>query len=174
MMNNKKLRVITILLGITLLSVVSYELFYWLTHVYEFDARIKTELITLSSRVDGNIEKIHVKEGDAVKEGSFLVALDAEVERLRIQALKVDLAREKARLTKLLAEKDALELNLKARIATKREKINALRIDHEIIKERFDLSNKNLNRSKILFRKKLLPSKISNRRRTKSSLSKAR
>jgi membrane fusion protein, multidrug efflux system len=159
MQTNKKLRLIIFVLGTALVSVASYELFYWLTHVYEFDARIKTELTTLSSRVDANIEKIYVKEGDAVTKGSLLVALDAEVERLRIAAFKVDLARERARVNKLLAEKDALEVNLRSRIATKDEEIWALQIEHKSIQDRLNLAKKNLNRSKILHKKALLSSK---------------
>jgi multidrug resistance efflux pump len=80
MKTNKKLRLIIFALGTALVAVLSYELFYWLTHVYEFDARIKTELTTLSSPVDANIEKIYVKEGDMVSKGSLLIALDSEVE----------------------------------------------------------------------------------------------
>ena len=50
--------------GIGVAAVISYEIFYWLTHVYEYDARIEAELTTLSSRIDGEIEKVHVVEGD--------------------------------------------------------------------------------------------------------------
>ncbi len=159
MKNKRKLRFALVVLGVGLISVLSYELFYWLTHVYEFDARIKTELTTLSSRVDATIEKIYVKEGDVVRRGSLLIALDSEVERLRIEAFKADLARERARITKLLAEKDALELNLKSRVATKNEEIRALRIELQSIKDRVTLAKKNLNRSKILHQKQLLSSK---------------
>jgi membrane fusion protein (multidrug efflux system) len=159
MKTNKKLRLIILVLGTALVTFLSYELFYWLTHVYEFDARIKTELTTLSSPVDANIEKIYVKEGDMVSRGSLLIALDSEVERLRIEAFKVDLARERARVTKLLAEKNALELNLKSRIATKTEEIRALRIERKSIEDRLKLSQKNIDRSKILHGKQLLSSK---------------
>ena len=57
------------LAGIGIAAIISYEIFYWLTHVYEYDARIEAELTTLSSRIDGEIEKVHIKEGDRVKEG---------------------------------------------------------------------------------------------------------
>ena len=59
-----------------------------MTHVYEYDARIEAELTTLSSRIDGEIEKVYVKEGDRVKEGDLLVALKANVQRLKIKALE--------------------------------------------------------------------------------------
>mgnify|MGYP001348252427 CR=1 FL=1 len=40
MKSNKKLKAGIFVLGIALAGFLSYELFYWLTHVYEFDARI--------------------------------------------------------------------------------------------------------------------------------------
>ena len=76
-------------MGVALASIVSYELFYWFTHVYEFDARIKTELTTLSSQFDANIETIHVKEGDKVRKGDVLVELESGVQRLKIEGLKI-------------------------------------------------------------------------------------
>ena len=158
MKSNKKLKAAIFALGVAMVGFLSYELFYWLTHVYEFDARIKTELTTLSSRVDASIEKIYVKEGDTVTKGQLLVSLDSEVERLRIEGFKVDLVRERARVNKLLAEKNALEKSIRSRMATKNEEIRALRIEQQSIKDRRDLAAKNLNRSKILHKKQLLSS----------------
>lgn len=159
MLHSIKFRILATLGAIFLFTIISYEVFHWVTHVYEFDARIKTVLTTLSSRIDANIAEIHVKEGEQVKEGSLLVGLESEVERLRIEVLKIDLERELARGVKLMAEKEALELNLASRIATKQEEIGALRIEYQTIADRLNLATKNLDRSKILFEKKLLSSK---------------
>ncbi len=159
MLKSIKLRIAAVIVAILLISVISYEVFHWLTHVYEFDARIKTTLTTLSSRIDANIADIHVKEGDRVKVGDLLVALESEVERLRTEELKIDLDREIARSAKLQAEKEALEQNLESKIATKLEEIAALRVEYQTINDRLNLARKNLNRSKLLFDKNLLSSK---------------
>jgi membrane fusion protein, multidrug efflux system len=159
MLKSIKLRIIAAIAAILLISVISYEVFHWITHVYEFDARIKTTLTTLSSRIDANIAEIHVKEGDRVEVGTLLVALESEVERLRIEALKIDLEREHARSAKLTAEKDALEQNLESKIATKLEEIAALRVEYGAIDDRLNLAKKNLNRSQLLYDKKLLSPK---------------
>ena len=159
MKTTKKLKLVIFVLGVALASIVSYELFYWFTHVYEFDARIKTELTTLSSQFDANIESIHVKEGDTVRKGDVLVELESGVQRLKIEGLKVDLAREEAHIEKLLAEKRALEVNIQSRLATKSEEIRALRIEHKSIRDRRSLAVKNLDRSKILHGKNLLAAK---------------
>ena len=51
-------------IGAVLLGVAfaCYEFFHWMTHVYEFDARIKSDLTRVSSKVDGTIEKILFKD----------------------------------------------------------------------------------------------------------------
>ena len=90
------------LAGIGITAIISYETFYWLTHVYEYDARIEAELTTLSSRIDGEIEKVHIKEGDRVKEGDLLVALKSGVQRLKIEALEADLERSHEALADLV------------------------------------------------------------------------
>ena len=82
---------------LTLISVVvgigfgAFELFHWFTHVYEFDARIRTDLTRISSRVNGTVDKIHVREGDRVNAGDLLISMKAEAVRQRIAALEADL-----------------------------------------------------------------------------------
>jgi membrane fusion protein (multidrug efflux system) len=159
MLHSIKFRIFAAVAAISLVSIISYEVFHWITHVYEFDARIKTTLTTLSSRVDATIERIYVKEGDRVEAGTVVIALESEVERLHVEALKVDLERENARTGKLMTEKSALERNLDSRAATKREAIAAQKVELRSIEDRLDLLSKNLRRSKALFDKKLLSSK---------------
>lgn len=153
--NKSVLKRLTVVAGVGVFALISYEIFYWLTHVYEYDARIEAELTTLSSRIDGEIEKVYVKEGDRVKEGDLLVALKSDVQRLKIQALEADLVREEGQRSKIEAEIIAFERDLKSRLATKREAIKALKVKHATILNRFELARKNLDRSRILFGKKL-------------------
>ena len=59
-LNSKRKSIIKkfgVVAGVGLAALITYEIFYWLTHVYEYDARIEAKLTTLSSRVDGEIEK---------------------------------------------------------------------------------------------------------------------
>ena len=145
--------------GIGVAAVISYEIFYWLTHVYEYDARIEAELTTLSSRIDGEIEQVHVSEGDRVKQGDLLVALKSDVQRLKIAALEADLKREKGQGAKIEAERVAFQRDLSSRLATKRETVNARKIEHATIRNRYELARKNFERSRILYQKNLLSKK---------------
>ena len=147
------------LAGIGIAAIISYEIFYWLTHVYEYDARIEAELTTLSSRIDGEIEKVHIKEGDRVKEGDLLVALKSGVQRLKIEALEADLEREQGQSAKIEAEMVAFQRDLNSRLATKRETVKARKIEHATIRNRYELASKNFERSKILHQKKLTSKK---------------
>ena len=155
----KIIKKVGVVAGVCLAALVTYETFYWATHVYEYDARIEAKLTTLSSRVDGEIEKVYVTEGDLVKEGDLLVALKANVQRLKIKALEADLIREEAQRAKLEVEILAFEKDLTSRLATKRETIKALNIKHATIETRFELAKRNLERTRILYRKKLTSKK---------------
>ena len=146
-----------------LLSVVgmlafgSYELFYWFTHVYEFDARIRTDLTRIASRVNGTIETIEVSEGDRVGAGDVLVTMKAGAVRQRIAALKADIASASAEASKLMAEKQALAADLNARTATKRQLVRALEVERQALVNRHQLAKKKLKRAMFLVSKKLTP-----------------
>ena len=63
------------LIGVALVGAVlllSYEIFYWFTHVYESDVRVHTDFTDISSRVDGKIAEIHVEEGSPVAKGQVI------------------------------------------------------------------------------------------------------
>ena len=153
------LKKLAAIVGIGVAAAISYEIFYWFTHVYEYDARIEAKLTTLSSRIDGEIEKVHVEEGDRVKRGDLLVALKSNVQRLKINALEADLQREKGHRTKIEVEMMAFERDLNSRLATKRETIKARKVEHATISNRYELARKNFERSKFLHRKNLTSKK---------------
>ena len=71
-----------------------------MTHVYEYDARIDGNLITISSRVAGWVTKIAVTEGQMVKQDQVLIQIDSreselQVVELQAQALRVQAERER-------------------------------------------------------------------------------
>ena len=115
----KWISVLAILVG---LAFATYVAFYWFTHVYEFDARIKSDMTRVSSRVNGTIEDILVKEGDVIKRGDLLVTMNMEQIRERIRALEAELKEAKARKDKLVAERYSLKTSLNSKTATKIEK----------------------------------------------------
>ena len=137
------------------LLLLGYELVYWLTHVYASGARVETELTRIAPRVTGSISVLHVREGDRVKQGQPLIGLVDDEIRLRVHALETELALEKARCRRLVAERAAFEAELESRLATNRERIRAVETELIAVRERLRLAEKELARVKVLYRKEL-------------------
>ena len=64
-----------------------FEIRSRMTHVYEYDARITGNLITVSSRVPGWITEIAVREGQAIKVGNVLTVIDKQESELLVRQL---------------------------------------------------------------------------------------
>jgi len=148
----KLLIIVAALAGLGLLG---YEVVYWLTHVYASGARVQTELTRMSARVDGTVAGIHVREGERVEADQLLISLVDDDVKLRIKALETDLRLEQARRERLSAERTAFEVELRSRIATKRETMRAIEVEHRAINDRLALARKDLARVKVLFNKEL-------------------
>ena len=160
------LRTRTALKWLLLLAVVlglasgSYEALHWYTHVYEFDARIRTDLTRISSRVNGTVEEIVVREGDRVAAGDLLATMKTGMVRQRIVALQADLAAAMARRAKLVAEKQGLEIGLDARLATKRAQLHALDVEREALADRHELAKKKFERMQFLVSRNLTSQQV--------------
>lgn len=70
-------------------------------HVYVSDARVGSDLISISSRVPGWVTKYHVRSSDRVDVGAALVSIDSRDARSRVAELE-------ARLRGTQAERDGL------------------------------------------------------------------
>jgi RND family efflux transporter MFP subunit len=68
-----------------------------LVNVLKIDGVLRPEMIAnLRARAAGTIEKLLVREGDAVKEGQVLLQLDARGQELALEAAKLQVARARA------------------------------------------------------------------------------
>ena len=152
----KAVSIFAVLLG---MGFASYELFHWMTHVYEFDARIKTDLTRISSKVDGTIDKILVKEGDEVSRGDLLAVMNSDGIIHQIEALNADLTVQRAKTEKLTAQKRNLNVELDAQVSTKTEEINSQKVELKALLNREKLARKKLKRTKYLVSKDLTSKK---------------
>ena len=64
------------------------EIYLRWTHVYEYDARVSADIVTVSSRADGWIVEMPALEGTTVKAGETVVRIDDRIAKLRVDALK--------------------------------------------------------------------------------------
>ncbi|MEC7648759.1 MAG: biotin/lipoyl-binding protein [Pseudomonadota bacterium] len=148
------------LIGVVLVGAVlllSYEIFYWFTHVYESDVRVQTDFTDISSRVDGKIAEIHVEEGSPVAKGQVIVTLEHQSIKLNIESLITDLALEKGNRESLITERDAFREELDSKFATQQQKIRALQVELRSANDRLKIAQKDLKRVQVLVRKRLKP-----------------
>ncbi|PPR56087.1 MAG: hypothetical protein CFH10_02378, partial [Alphaproteobacteria bacterium MarineAlpha4_Bin2] len=136
---------------------LSYEVFYWWTHVYESDVRVQTDFTDISSRVNGKIAEIYVKEGDRVAKGTILLTLEHQSIKLNIESLRTDLDLERGNRESLVTERDAFKEELASKLATQREKITAFKVELKSAGDRLKIAEKDLKRVRVLVSKRLKP-----------------
>ena len=161
-MASVKKRTLKIVVGLFLLTafvVMVFEVVHWYAHVYAGDARVQTELTKISSRVDGTIDRILVKEGDRVLAGDLLIQLVDEDIKLNVDAAKADMALERAQRATLVSEKNAFEIGLQSRLQTRRRQIEASEVEYRAAQERLRLAEVDLQRVKVLSSKALTSKK---------------
>lgn len=132
-----------------------YEVLHWLTHVYESDARIRSQLVRISAEVNGRILAIPVREGSRVAAGTLLVQFEDTGVRLELEALRTDLALKHAERERLTAERRAAETELEFGLQTSAQKIRTIEQEHRSTKERIELSEANLARLSYLLERNL-------------------
>ena len=148
-----------IVIGLLLLCALMYggrELHLRLTHVYEYDARVTADIVTVSSRAEGWIVDLAVREGQRVEAGQTLVRIDDRAAKLRVDGLKAQIEGVRVERARLRAERkldqnqaDAA-MRTRTSIITVREKaLAALRAD-------LDFARLELDRSKTLFASKVI------------------
>jgi len=153
----QKVRLAVALLAVGALLVLAYELFFWFTHVYEDNARVQTDITSISAQVDGRIETIPVREGERVTKGQPLIVLWHDDIKLNIEALQTDLQLQRAERQRLVADKTAFEAELAAKQGTQRARIQALEREAAQLRDRVKLAEHSVARTKEYFDKKVTP-----------------
>ena len=148
-----------IAVGLVLLCALIYggrELHLRLTHVYEYDARVTADIVTVSSRAEGWIVDLAVREGQRVEAGQTLVRIDDRAAKLRVDGLKAQIEGVRVERARLRAERkldqNQADASMRTRtsIITVREKaLAALRAD-------LDFARLELERSRTLFAGKVI------------------
>jgi membrane fusion protein, multidrug efflux system len=153
----QKVRLAVALLAVGALLLLAYELFFWFTHVYEDNARVQTDITKISAQVDGRIEAIPVREGEAVRKGQLLIVLWHDDIKLNIEALHTNLKLQQAEGARLVAERAAFEAELASKQATQRERIHASELEAGELGDRIKLAEHSVARTKEYFDKKVTP-----------------
>jgi membrane fusion protein (multidrug efflux system) len=128
-----------------------------ITHVFEYDARISGDLITLSSRVAGWVTKIEVTEGDVVAHDQILFQIDVRESRLKLAELDARLKRNLADRERLRRERGLTDEQIKTRYETLGSAVNAADATVASLDAQLNLAKSDLVRAEALFKSTVIP-----------------
>jgi len=139
--------------GLALLGSWIYDRF---SHVYVDDARITADVISISSRVSGWVTKMSVSEGDAVKSGDILVAIDDREATLRLAELNARLLSIDAERARLGAERLMVDRQTRSQHRMKRSQLRAVQAALAGRQSDLDLARTDFERTKTLLARKVV------------------
>ena len=131
------------------------EIYLRWTHIYEYDARVTADIVTISSRADGWLVDMPVREGMRVTKGQNVARIDDRVAKLRADALQAQIEGIKAERARLRAERlmnanqnDALMRTRTSTVMVREKALAALKSD-------LDLARLELERNRALFERRV-------------------
>jgi membrane fusion protein (multidrug efflux system) len=112
------------------------EVYLRFTHIYEYDARVTADIVTVSSRADGWIVEMPALEGARVGANDVVVRIDDRIAKLRSDALATQIKSVQAERARLAAERrmiaeqtDAVMRTRTSGVTVKEKAIAALKSD---------------------------------------------
>ena len=127
-----------------------------LAFVHEVDARIQTNLITVSSRVSGWISNIAVSQGDEIVKGSVLSMIDDRESRIMMEELEAQLNGTLAQRKRIEADSTLVDKQTRSRLASERAELNAAKVTVSSMQPQLGLAERELKRSQKLFSRKVI------------------
>lgn len=128
-----------------------------MTHVYEYDARVVTDHVTISSRVDGVLRDLKVDTGDKVTAGAALAQMDDRVPALELRALQAELAALQTERSQYVARSSMVTQQTDSRYKTRLTSIRAERARRGALAAELRLARQELKRFQSLFEKRVIP-----------------
>lgn len=123
-----------LVLAIAALAVVGLLVWPWLaarwTHVATDDARVASNLVTVSSEVSGRVTAMPVIVGDRVTKGQLLATIDNEQAALELKALKAQIAGVASQKDQLRAQQQMVEAQVEAKLTASRTQVAAAEAAH--------------------------------------------
>ncbi len=146
----------TLAIAVVILLALAYggrEIYLRWTHVYEYDARVSADIVTVSSRADGWIVEMPALEGMKVKPGDVVVKIDDRTSKLRVDAIRAQIEGVRAERTRLRAERRLYLTQTDAMARTRSSALQARERAMAALKTDLDLARLELDRNKSLFQR---------------------
>ena len=145
------------ILAVVLLAVAwgGRELYLRLTHIYEYDARVTADVVTISSRADGWVVEMPALEGKRVAAGDIVARIDDRAARLRADALRAQIEGVRAERTRLRAERRLALAQTEAISRTRASAVQAREKALAAMKSDLDFAKGELERQWSLFERRV-------------------
>ncbi|MBX3502190.1 MAG: HlyD family secretion protein [Alphaproteobacteria bacterium] len=141
------------------LGLGAYEVYMRSTHVYETDARITADIVTMSSRAEGWLVEVPVREGMRVEANQVVARIDDRTAKLRAEALKAQIEAVKADRSRLMAERQMIENQADAKARTRASGVKVTQAARDALDSDILLANQELERSKQLYERRVITDK---------------
>ena len=141
-------------LGATLLF--GYWAYDRYVHININDARITADVVSVSSRLSGLVEKLHVSEGDKIKIGDILVSIDSRDVKLRIAELDARLSALESEAVQIKLEKKINERQTKSQETIRSSQLRGAKAVLAGRKSDLDLARIDFVRVKTLLKRKVV------------------
>ena len=126
-----------------------------LVTLHEEDARIRAEMVTISSRVAGWVTAVSAKEGETVEEGTALIVIDDRGVKAVIEELNAELEGIKAEKERLKAHQVLVRKQTESKLIAERSELSAAQVVVSSLKPQLNLSKREVERTSRLFRRKV-------------------
>ena len=133
-----------------------FEVHDRLAYVHEVDARIQTNLITVSSRVSGWVSNISASLGDIVVKNGVLAMIDDRESQLRLAELEAQVGGIQAERKRARADMELVNQQTKSRLVSEHAKLNAAKVSVSSLRPQRGLAKRELKRSQKLFAKRVI------------------
>lgn len=148
-----------IFVGIAALAAMLYfgaiEVHKRIAFIFEEDARIEADLVTISSRVAGWITEMPVIEGDTVQAGTVIVQVDDRESQVLLNELEAQLSGIRAERDRLDAERTLVSTQVESRLVSEKSLASAAGVSVSSMRPQLELAKRELGRTKKLYEDKV-------------------
>ena len=117
-----------------------------LIYVYEYDARIAGDMVTVSSRVSGWVTALPVTEGQTINADQMLVKIDDRESKLLVKQLEARRDAIKAQRDRLVTQRSLVDVQTKSRVNTQFAAVNAAAATVDALKPQLENARSNFKR----------------------------
>ena len=148
------LRPRVVAIGAVLLLAIAYgayETYLRFTHVYEYDARVTADVVTISSRAEGWLVEMPALEGTRVEAGQVVARIDDRIAKLKVDAFKAQIEGIRSERARLKAERTFSREQIEASMKTQASGVTVREQARQALKADLDFARLELDRTKTLF-----------------------